>query len=261
MPLDLVTVPCLTDNYAFVIHDPETGATGIVDVPEAAPLLAVLSEKGWTLTDVLLTHHHSDHVDGLKDLLAGLDEPVATRVTVWGAEADSHRLPPLGLAVAEGQTHMFGNHKLRVMDVPGHTVGHVAFHIPSAGLAFTGDSLMAMGCGRLFEGTPAQMWRSLDKFAALPEDTLICSGHEYTASNMRFARSLEPQNDALILREEEILRAREAGLPTVPSTLALERRTNPFLRAADPALKSAIGMADAAPEQVFAEIRSRKDRF
>ncbi|MFN4172447.1 MAG: hydroxyacylglutathione hydrolase [Pseudorhodobacter sp.] len=257
MPLDLVTVPCLKDNYAFLIHDRETGATAVVDVPEAGPILSALAERGWTLTDVLLTHHHWDHVDGLPDLL----EELGAAVTVWGAEADTHRLPPLDRAVAEGQTHMFGSQKVRVMDVSGHTVGHIAFHFPGAALLFSGDSLMAMGCGRLFEGTPAQMWRSLQKIAALPDETLICSGHEYTTSNMRFAISLEPGNEALILRQEDIDRARAADEPTVPSTLALERQTNPFLRAADPVLKSAVGMPDAAPDQVFAEIRGRKDRF
>jgi len=257
MPLDLVTVPCLKDNYAFLIHDRETGATAVVDVPEAAPILAALAERGWTLTDVLLTHHHWDHVDGLPDL----QSEVGKDVTIWGAEADAHRLPPLGHAVADGQTHKIGAQKMRIMDVSGHTVGHIAFHFPDAGLAFTGDSLMAMGCGRLFEGTPAQMWRSLQKLSALPDETLICSGHEYTASNMRFALSLEPGHAALILREEDINRARAGDQPTVPSTLALERLTNPFLRATDPVLKSAVGMADAAPEHVFAEIRGRKDRF
>jgi hydroxyacylglutathione hydrolase len=257
MPLDLVTVPCLKDNYAFLIHDPETRATALVDVPEAAPILAALAERGWTLTDVLLTHHHWDHVDGLPDLLTALPEKVA----VWGAEADSHRLPQLDQPVSDGQTYRIGSQTMRVMDVSGHTVGHIAFHFPDAALAFTGDSLMAMGCGRLFEGTPDQMWRSLQKLAALPDDTVICSGHEYTASNMRFALSLEPGHEALILRQEDIERARAADEPTVPSTLALERKTNPFLRATDPTLKSAIGMPDAAPEAVFAEIRARKDRF
>lgn len=257
MPLDLVTVPCLKDNYAFLIHDPETRATALVDVPEAGPILAALDARGWTLTDVLLTHHHWDHVDGLPDLVKGL----AQKVTVWGAEADAHRLPTLDRQVADGQTHEICGQTMRVMDVSGHTLGHLAFHFPAAGLAFTADSLMAMGCGRLFEGTPEQMWRSLQKLAALPDDTLICSGHEYTASNMRFALSLEPEHEALILRQEEIEQARAADEPTVPSTLALERRTNPFLRATDPALKSAIGMPDAAPEAVFAEIRARKDRF
>jgi hydroxyacylglutathione hydrolase len=257
MPLDLVTVPCLKDNYAFLIHDTETRATALIDVPEAAPILAALEARGWTLTDVLLTHHHWDHVDGLPDLLAALTD----KVTVWGAEGDAERLPALDRQVADGQTHEICGQKMRVMDVSGHTLGHLAFHFPAAGLAFTADSLMAMGCGRIFEGTPDQMWRSLQKLAALPDDTLICSGHEYTASNMRFALSLEPGNEALILRKEEIERARAADEPTVPSTLAQERRTNPFLRATDPAVKSAIGMPDAAPEVVFAEIRARKDRF
>lgn len=255
MALDLVTIPCLKDNYAFLIHDAETGATAVIDIPEAPPVLAALAQRGWTLSDVFLTHHHWDHVDGLEALLA----EAPARVT--GAQADAHRLPPLDRALDDGQSFTFGGAEVRVMDVSGHTVGHIAFYIPEAGLAFTGDSLMAMGCGRVFEGTPEQMWRSLSKFAPLPDETLICSGHEYTAANMRFALSLEPRQPDLILRQKDIETCRATGQATVPSTLGLERRTNPFLRANNPALKSAIGMPDAPAETVFTEIRKRKDHF
>lgn len=252
--LELVTVPCLKDNYAFLIHDPETGATACVDVPEAAPILKALADRNWQLTHVLLTHHHWDHVDGLPDL-AARHSPI-----VIGAAADAHRLPPLDLAVAEGDSFAFGPAEVRVMDVSGHTVGHIAFHIPAAGLVFTADSLMAMGCGRLFEGTPAQMWDSLSKLAALPPETLVCSGHEYTESNARFAASLD-LTPALAARLDRIARARAAGEPTVPSTLAEELATNPFLRARDPALKQALGMENAPDADVFAMLRSRKDNF
>ncbi|MDZ4136232.1 MAG: hydroxyacylglutathione hydrolase [Paracoccaceae bacterium] len=255
MPLELVTLPCLKDNYVFLIHDAASGATAVVDVPDAAPVLAALAERGWTLTDILLTHHHWDHIDGVADLRA------ATGAKIWGAAADAHRLPPLDVELTEGDTVPFAGELVRVIDVSGHTVGHIAYHFPDSGLVFTGDSLMAMGCGRLFEGTPAQMWQSLSKLAALPDETLVCSGHEYTCANMRFALTLEPANQALILRSKAIETARRAGLPTVPSTLALERQTNPFLRAPHPEMKATLGMSGAEDAAVFAEIRARKDKF
>lgn len=252
--LELVTIPCLKDNYAFLIHDADSGATAVVDVPEAGPILDALDARGWTLTHVLLTHHHWDHIDGLPGLMIGPE------VAVIGAAADAHRLPPLTQAVAEGDTIHVGNAEARIFDVSGHTVGHIAFWFPDSALLFTGDSLMAMGCGRLFEGTPAQMWQSLRKLAALPDATLVCSGHEYTEGNARFARTLD-EPPALIERMDRIARARASGLPTVPSTLAEERATNPFLRASDPALKKSLGLGDATDAEVFATIRARKDNF
>jgi hydroxyacylglutathione hydrolase len=252
--LELVTIPCLKDNYAFLIHDASSGATAVVDVPEAGPILDALDARGWTLTHVLLTHHHWDHIDGLPGLMVGPE------VAVIGAAADAHRLPPLTQAVAEGDTIHVGNAEARIFDVSGHTVGHIAFWFPDSALLFTGDSLMAMGCGRIFEGTPAQMWQSLSKLAALPDATLVCSGHEYTEGNVRFARTLD-EPPALIERMDRIARARASGLPTVPSTMAEERATNPFLRASDPALKKSLGLGDATDAEVFATIRARKDNF
>ena len=192
MPIDLVTIPCLSDNYAFLLHDARTGQTALVDAPEAAPIKTALDARGWTLTDILLTHHHADHINGLA--------PLRGSARVIGAAADAHRLPPLDLAVAEGDSITVCGETVDVLEVPGHTVGHIAFHVPGAGLVFTADSLMAMGCGRLFEGTPAQMWDSLLKLRALPAETVVCSGHEYTSANMAFALSLEPANPRLILR-------------------------------------------------------------
>ena len=255
MPLDLVTIPCLKDNYAFLIHDSASGATAVVDVPEAAPILAALQTRGWRLTDILITHHHDDHIAGVPALRD------ATGAKVWGAAADAHRLPPLDHALAEGDSVTIGAETATVIDVSGHTMGHIAFHFPGSGLAFTADSLMAAGCGRLFEGSPETMWASLSKLAALPSETLICSGHEYTASNIRFALSLEPGNPALISRASQVALAREDVRPTVPSTLSEELATNPFLRAALPELKAAVGMANASDAETFAEIRKRKDRF
>lgn len=255
MPLEIVTIPCLKDNYAFLAHDKATGQTAVVDVPEAAPIIAALKQRGWTLTHVLLTHHHWDHVDGLAALLA--DHPA----TVIGAAADAHRLPPLDIAVREGDTITIGSDTGRVIDVSGHTLGHVAFHFPDSAVVFTADSLMALGCGRLFEGTPAQMYESLSKLAALPPETLVCSGHEYTASNAKFALTIEPGNPALISRVEKIETARAQGRPTVPSLLSTERATNPFLRSDSPEIQANLGLSGADPVTVFTEVRRRKDSF
>jgi len=253
MPLELLTVPCLSDNYAFLLHDAGTGRTALVDAPEAAPIRRALDAHGWKLSDILLTHHHDDHVAGVAELRDG--------ARVIGARADAHRLPPLDLEVAPGDPLEVLGVKVEVIDVPGHTLGHVAFHFPQDHMAFTADSLMALGCGRLFEGTADQMWDSLRKLRDLPGQTLICSGHEYTETNARFALTIEPDNQALRDRAAAIARARAEGRPTVPSHLSEERATNPFLRADMPELQRAAGLEGHSAVQVFAEIRSRKDRF
>jgi hydroxyacylglutathione hydrolase len=255
MALDLVTIPCRTDNYAYLIHDPATGETGLVDVPEAAPILAALAERGWTLGHIFITHHHADHVDGVAEVVA------ATGAKVLGAKADAHRLPPLDRALVEGDVVTVGAEKGQVLDVSGHTMGHIAFHCAGPGYAFTADSLMSGGCGRLFEGTPETMFASLAKLTALSGETLICSGHEYTAANLRFAETVEPGNEALNARIARVAKAREEGRPTVPSRLSGELATNPFLRAHLPAVKAAVGMADAPDVAVFAELRARKNKF
>ena len=255
MPLEIVTIPCLSDNYAFLAHDAVSGQTALIDAPEPGPILAALDARNWKLSHVLLTHHHWDHVDGL----AGILEHHSAKVI--GAAADAHRLPHLDLQVREGDTFEIGGEPVHVLDVSGHTIGHIAFYMPESTAVFTADSLMALGCGRLFEGTPAQMWASLGKLAALPDETIVCSGHEYTQSNAKFAITVDPDNAALQQRTKDIDRARAAGEPTVPSTLALEKATNPFLRATDPGIKTQLGMENADPVSVFAEIRARKDRF
>ena len=255
MPLELVTVPCLADNYAYLIHDPETGQTAVIDVPEVGPILGALNAHQWRLTDILITHHHDDHIQGVDTLRA------QTGAMVLGAAADAHRLPRLDLALDEHASFSLGREMARVIDVPGHTVGHIAFHFPDSHLCFTADSLMAGGCGRLFEGSARMMHASLQKLAALPPETLICSGHEYTATNLRFALTLEPNNPALISRIADVAEKRAKGTPTVPVPLQIELDTNPYLRAHLPALKTAVGLPDADDVTVFAEIRARKDKF
>lgn len=255
MPLELVTIPCLSDNYAYLIHDADTGQTAVIDVPEPGPILAALEAHQWRLTDILITHHHDDHIQGV-DALRG-----RTGAMVLGAAADAHRLPRLDLALTEASSFSIGREFARVIDVPGHTLGHIAFHFPDSRLCFTADSLMSGGCGRPFEGTARQMHASLQKLAALPSDTLICSGHEYTTSNLRFATTLEPGSPALISRIAEVAAKRARGIPTVPVPLQVELDTNPYLRAHLPALKSAVGLPDADDVTVFAEIRARKDKF
>lgn len=253
MPLELVTVPCLSDNYAFLLHNPDTGDTLLVDAPEAPPIKAALDAQGWTLTQILLTHHHWDHVDGL--------DPIRGTATVIGAKADAHRLPRLDLEVSQGDALTLCGVEAQVFDVSGHTLNHIAVYVPDAGLVFTADSLMALGCGRLFEGTPAMMWDSLKKLRNLPGETRVCSGHEYTQINAAFAATIEPDNEDLISRTDSITQTRAAGGPTVPSTLFDEMRTNPFLRADIPALQHAVGMSGSDPVDVFAHIRKKRDNF
>lgn len=255
MPIEIVTVPCLSDNYAFLVHETESGHTALVDAPETAPVLKALAERGWALSEVWITHHHADHVQALGDILH--QHPAKVR----GASADRNRLPPVDMAHADGETFDFAGQTVQAMDVSGHTVGHIAYYMPQAAAVFTADSLMALGCGRLFEGTAEQMWASLNKLAKLPSDTKVFSGHEYTATNARFALTIEPDNEDLICRAREIDDARAKGEPTVPSTLAVEMATNPFLRAKSTAIRETLNMSTALDVEVFAEIRSRKDAF
>ena len=255
MALQIATIPCLNDNYAFLAHDTATRATGLIDVPEAAPIMAFLKETGWLLTDEFLTHHHEDHVQGLAEILAQFP------ARVIGAAADVPRLPALDVTVQEGDRVEIGAVEGRVIDVSGHTQGHIALYFPDARAAFTADSLMALGCGRVFEGTMPQMHESLQKLAALPPETLIFSGHEYTAANAKFALTIDPENSDLISRAETVAAANAAGEPTVPSTLAEELATNPFLRSHDPAIQTHLGMENADPVDVFVEIRTRKNNF
>lgn len=251
MSLILQTIPCLSDNYAYLIHDPATGDTALIDAPESGPILAMLAAKSWTLGQILITHHHPDHIDGVAEIVA------ATGAQVLGASADAHRLPALSRALLEGDTVQVGGSTGVVMDVSGHTIGHIAFYFSADNLAFTADSLMAGGCGRLFEGTPDMMWASLQKLAVLPPETWVCSGHEYTKSNLAFAAHVDADNPALTARIARVALARTQGRPTVPSRLSGELATNPFLRAS--ALKSTLGATDDA--HAFAILREMKNNF
>ena len=253
MPLEIVTIPCLSDNYAYLVNGPD--GVAIIDAPEAAPIIAELDDRGWTPGVIMLTHHHADHTQAVAELKDKYG------CMVMGPEAEMDKMPPLDMALPDGMTGGTGDGEMQVIAVPGHTLGHVAFYYPKGRAVFTADSLMALGCGRVFEGTKPQMWDSLSKLAALPPDTVVYSGHEYTQANARFAMTIEPDNPALISRVAEIDAARAAGTPTVPSLLSLELETNPFLRAGVPSLQRQLGMEGADPSEVFAEIRTRKDNF
>ncbi|WP_199672132.1 hydroxyacylglutathione hydrolase [Pseudooceanicola sediminis] len=254
MALELVTVPCLKDNYAYLTHGPE--GTCIIDAPEAGPIIATLEARGWLPETLLITHHHHDHVGGIADLRARFPD-----LTVIGPQAEADKMPTMDRYVAEGDTGGAGDAEWSVIEVPGHTLGHIAFHMAGAKLLFTADSLMALGCGRVFEGTFEQMHDSLSKLAALPGDTVVCSGHEYTQANAKFARTIEPENPALISRIDAVDAARAAGQPTVPSLLSDEMDTNPFLRSGQPSVAEAVGLQGATAQEVFAEVRRRKDAF
>ena len=253
--LEIVQIPVLRDNYLYLIHDPVSKATAAIDPAVAPPTLAALKDRGWKLTHILNTHHHMDHVG------ANLTLKKATGCTIVGPAADESRIPGIDLALADGDRYQLGEAEAVVFDVPGHTHGHIAWWFADSDALFCGDTVFSIGCGRLFEGTPAQMWTSIQKLRALPEQTNIYCAHEYTTSNLRFALSVEPNHPALKARAVEVTALRAAGLPTVPSTIAMERAANPFFRADDPVLQRAVGMEGAEPAAVFGEVRGRKDTF
>ncbi len=252
---DIHQFPCLSDNYGFLLHDPDSGATVCIDTPDVDAINAALKARGWTLTAIWNTHHHFDHAGGNTALKAQ-----------WGceiiaAQADAHRIEGIDRAVAEGDMVTLGAATAKVLETPGHTSGHIAYYFADAGCAFVGDTLFALGCGRLFEGSPAQMWDSLGKLMALPDETVIYCAHEYTAANAAFALSVDPDNAALVTRAQEIDALRKDGQPTVPTRLDLEKRTNPFLRATVPELAANLQLPATDPVAVFAETRRRKDSF
>ncbi|MBM4200847.1 MAG: hydroxyacylglutathione hydrolase [Gammaproteobacteria bacterium] len=253
--IEIVQLPVLTDNYVYLLHDPCSGATAAVDPAVAEPVLRALDERGWRLSQVLNTHHHSDHVGG------NLSLKERTGCEIVGSWHDRGRIPGIDRTVGEGDTVHLGEASASVLDVPGHTLGHIAYWFAEDHALFCGDTLFALGCGRLFEGSAEDMWRSLGKLRGLPAATRVYCAHEYTQANARFAVTVEPQNRALADRVLHVDQLRRCGSPTVPSTLGEELATNPFLRADDASLKARLGMAAAGDVSVFAEIRRRKDRF
>lgn len=253
--LEIALVPCLKDNYAYLLRDPATGAVAVVDPSEAAPVEKALKVRGWKLTHILNTHHHWDHTGGNHALKA------ASGAVVVGPRPDKERIPDIDVALGEGESFKLGEAEARILFIPGHTRGHIAFWFPESKAVFCGDTLFAIGCGRIFEGTPQQMWSSLGKLKALPEDTRVYCGHEYTQANARFALTVEPQNAALAARARAVDAARAKGLPTIPSTIGEERATNPFFRADESSIAETLGLTGADAVAVFAEVRRRKDNF
>jgi hydroxyacylglutathione hydrolase len=247
--------PCLKDNYGVLLHDPESGATAAIDAPEAAPVEAALAGKGWRLTDILVTHHHGDHTAGIAELKRN------HHCRVVAPRNEAQRIALVDETVGEGDTVRVGNLTGRVIETPGHTAGHISYFFPADKLAFVGDTLFSIGCGRVIEGTPQMMWQSLVKLRDLPDDTRFYCGHEYTAANIRFAKTIEPDNAALAARAEEVDRLRAAGKPTIPATIGAEKAENPFLRADVPEIAQSVGLAGSPAWKVFAEIRARKNRF
>jgi hydroxyacylglutathione hydrolase len=247
--------PCLKDNFGVLIHDPASGATASIDAPEAAPVEAALQKTGWKLTDILVTHHHADHTQGIGALKAD------HKCRVVAPRAEAARIAHVDETVGEGDTVRVGALAGRVIDTPGHTAGHISYFFPADKLAFVGDTLFSIGCGRVIEGTPEMMWHSLLKLRALPDDTRFYCGHEYTQANIRFAKTVEPDNKALAARAVEADKELAAGQPTIPATIGAEKAANPFLRADDPALAKFVGLAGSPAWKVFAEIRERKNRF
>jgi hydroxyacylglutathione hydrolase len=247
---------CLTDNYGVLLHDSSTGSTASIDAPEAGPIFAALDEKGWRLTHLLVTHHHFDHVQATPELKARFPS-----LKIIGPAKDAARIGFLDSLVGEGDVVRVGSLAARVIETPGHTIGHIAYHFEEDALAFCGDTLFSLGCGRAFEAPYAVLWTSLLKLAALPGETEVYCGHEYTQANARFALTIEPDNPALKARAEQVARLRAEKRPTLPTTIAAELAENPFLRAEKPSVQAAVGMEGADPEEVFAELRARKDRF
>jgi hydroxyacylglutathione hydrolase len=247
---------CLKDNFGALIHDSETGATAAIDAPDADAVIAAAMSQGWELTDLLITHHHADHVQGLPGLKARFP-----KIRVAGPAKEASRIGAIDIALAEGDFAHVGDIAAKVIETPGHTAGHIVYWFEEDKIAFCGDTLFALGCGRVFETPLAVMWNSLVKLANLPGETEVYCGHEYTEANARFAITIEPDNAALKDRIEVIAKLRAAGRATLPTTIAAELASNPFLRAEEPEVQSRLGMSGADPAAVFAEIRSRKDRF
>jgi hydroxyacylglutathione hydrolase len=255
MPAQTYLFPCLTDNFGVLLHDPESGATAAIDAPEAKAVEDAVAKTGWRLTDILVTHHHGDHTAGI----GALKTHYKCRVVAPRNEAQ--RIAQVDETVGEGDTVRIGALEGRVIETPGHTAGHISYFFPKEKFAFVGDTLFSIGCGRVIEGNPEMMWQSLLKLRSLPDDTQLYCGHEYTAANIRFAKTIEPNNKALAARAEEVARLLAAGKATIPATIGAEKADNPFLRADVPEVAKSVGLAGSPAWKVFAEIRERKNKF
>lgn len=254
MALEIELVPALSDNYVYLIRDAASGTVAVLDPAEFDPVDAALMAKGWTPSIILNTHHHGDHIDGNNGLIEKYDAKLI------GPASESHRIPGMDETVSEGDRIKIGEAEATIYETPGHTKGHISFYFPGGPALFAGDTLFALGCGRMFEGTPEEFWTSLTKLRELPDETTVYCGHEYTQSNAKFALSVDPGNADLVAQVAEVDRKRSQGLPTVPSRLGDEKKANPFLRADDPALAAHVGQPND-PVAAFAEIRRRKDNF
>jgi hydroxyacylglutathione hydrolase len=253
--LEVHQFPTRSDNYGVLIHDPKTGATAAIDVPDAEELLAALHGKGWALTHILTTHHHHDHTAG-NTIVKRM-----TGCTIVGPAKEAGSIPGIDVQVSEGDTVEIGSAKARVIETPGHTKGHVSYFFPKDGIVCVGDTLFSVGCGKLLEGDAKMMWFSLEKLANLPPDTTLYCGHEYTNNNCRFALTVEPENAALQARAAEVAALAEEGEPALPTTIKQELATNPFLRPSSPSIQKRLRMEGHPLHEIFGEIRRRKDRF
>lgn len=256
MPLLIDIFPARSDNYGYLVHDVGSGRTAAIDAPDAKAIKEALARRGWRLTDVFITHHHTDHVEAIPVLKREFDAQVT------GPKAEAGKILGLDVVVAGGDVVELGETRFSVIETPGHTLGHIVYHDAAGRHLFSADALFSLGVGRMFEGQPGPMWNGLLALRALPDDTLVYCGHEYTQANAAFALSVDPRNPALNIRATEVKRMREAGQYTIPVSLGLEKATNPFLRADQPALAKAVGLApDAPPAKVFAALRKAKDEF
>lgn len=253
--IEVVTVPALSDNYTYLLREPDDGKTAAVDPAEAEPVAEALRQRGWQLDYIFNTHHHGDHVG------ANLALKQATGCQIVASAADRARIPGIDIAVDDGDTIQFGNEAIQVIATSGHTLGHIVFYCPTSQALFCGDTLFSLGCGRLFEGSAEVMWQSLQRLKALPPETRVYCAHEYTQANGRFALSLEPDNVELQQRCRQVAELRRQNRPTLPSTIALELATNPFLREHSRELRATIAAGNAGPTETFAKIRSLKDDF
>jgi hydroxyacylglutathione hydrolase len=254
MAAEIRAFTCLSDNFGYLIHDPATKATASIDAPEAAPIIRALEQEGWTLTDILVTHHHHDHVGGIGELKQKY------RCRVVAPHDKTTTIADVDLRVGNGDVVKIGELLARVLETPGHTLDHISYVFDADKALFAADTLFSIGCGRVFEGSYPMMWESLLKLRALPDDFRLYCGHEYTASNVKFALNVEPDNAALQARAEEVTRLRAAGKPTIPSLLGEEKKANVFLRADDPAVAIKLRMKGARAADVFGELRERKNK-